>query len=65
MIRAMFHTWLNRHDSEHRVWSEHLVWSGESGTVWFCTCGEQFWPVSKGGPNADWRDNPVKREPPN
>lgn len=64
MIRAMVHKWLTRDDAGHRVWSEHLIWSGGRGTVWFCTCGQQFWPTTQRGPYPDWRDNPVRREPP-
>ncbi len=63
MIRAMFHKWITRNSEGHRVWSERLIWPGESARVWFCACGEQFWPVTKEGPYPDWRDNPVKREP--
>lgn len=64
MIRAMLHKWRYRNDAAHRVWSEHLIWSDDSGTVYFCTCGLQFWPISKEGPYPDWRDNKVRREPP-
>ena len=60
MIRATWHAWR----TGHRVWSEEMIWSGESGTVYFCSCGEQFWPLTKEGPYPDWRDNPVRREPP-
>jgi hypothetical protein len=64
VIRAMLHKWLNRNASGHRVWHEDMIWPGEKATVWFCTCGQQFWPVSKEGPYPDWRDNPVRRDPP-
>jgi len=64
VIRAMIHHWLTRNSEGHRVWSEEMIWPGERARVWFCTCGEQFWPISKEGPYSNWRDNPVKREPP-
>jgi hypothetical protein len=64
VIRAMFHKWITRNRDGHRVWSDHMIWSGERARVWFCTCGEQFWPITKKGPYPDWRDNPVKRKPP-
>jgi hypothetical protein len=53
--------WRTGHRSS---WSEKMIWSGTSGTVYFCDCGEQFWPLTKKGPYPDWRDNPVKRERP-
>lgn len=70
MIRALLHKLMHRGDPEHRVWTEVLHWSGERtgngvGRVWFCTCGQQYWPVTKAGPYVNWRDNPVKRQPPN
>jgi hypothetical protein len=58
MIRATWH----RRRTGHRGWSENMIWSGRTATVYFCTCGEQFWP--KDGPYRDWRDNPVRRDPP-
>jgi hypothetical protein len=64
VIRAMIHKWVTRNSDGHRVWSDDMIWSGESARVWFCTCGEEFWPITKEGPYSDWRDNPVKREPP-
>ncbi|MEU7656442.1 hypothetical protein AB0C41_30960 [Micromonospora taraxaci] len=37
-----------------------MIWSGERANVYFCSCGDQFWP--KEAPYRDWRDNPVRRE---
>ncbi len=59
MIRLLLHRWLTGHWS---TWHEEMVWSGNRGTVYFCECGEQFWPLTKEEPYPDWRDNPVKRE---
>lgn len=60
MIRAKLHAWR----TGHQIWHEKMIWSGETATVYFCDCGEQFWPLDKEGPYPDWRDNPVRRERP-
>lgn len=59
-MRAKWHRWR----TGHRIWSDVMVWPGEMETVWFCECGEQFWPLHKEGPDKDWRDSDVRREPP-
>ncbi|MEU9662876.1 hypothetical protein [Streptomyces chartreusis] len=58
VILALFH----RLRTKHSMWSQTMFWPGGSGLVWFCDCGEQFWPNEEGVPN--WRDNPVRRERP-
>jgi hypothetical protein len=58
VIRAMWHA---RHTG-HRLWHEEMIWSGERATVYFCSCGEEFWPLTKKGSYPDWRDNPIRRE---
>lgn len=57
-VRAMWHVWRTR----HQLWSDEMNWPGGSGTVWFCDCGEEFWPRDEGVP--DWRTSPVRRERP-
>ena len=61
MIQLFWHRWRTGHRSG---WREKMIWSGNSATVYFCDCGEQFWPLTKEGPYPDWRDNPVKRDRP-
>ncbi|MEU4676139.1 hypothetical protein [Micromonospora sp. NPDC023737] len=56
MIRAMWQARRTGHQLRH----EEMIWSGERANVYFCSCGEQFWP--KEAPYRDWRDNPVRRE---
>lgn len=52
------HAWRTK----HRPWSEQMIWRGGSW-VWFCECGEQFWPNDERVP--DWRNSTVPRERPN
>jgi hypothetical protein len=60
MLRLLWHLWRTGHRG---WWSEHMIWSGASGRVFFCEhCGEQFWP--RDAPYEDWRDNPVRRTRP-
>ncbi|MEV8104307.1 hypothetical protein [Streptomyces sp. NPDC088135] len=39
-VRATWHAWRTK----HKPWSDKYTWPGEGGTIWFCDCGEQFWP---------------------
>ncbi|MGW0562898.1 hypothetical protein ACWDZ4_20320 [Streptomyces sp. NPDC003016] len=57
-IRAMWHAWR----TGHRPWSDQIFWPGGYGRVWFCDCGEQWWPEGEGVPN--WRESTVRRERP-
>ena len=53
--------WLTRNTDGHRVWFDDMIGPGERGWVGFCICGQQFWPITS---DHDWRNDPVKREPP-
>lgn len=58
MIRAKWHALR----TGHRPWLDQMIWPGGGGTVWFCDCGEQWWPDEEGVPN--WRESPIRRERP-
>jgi hypothetical protein len=45
----MWHAWR----TGHRPWHEETFWPGERATVYFCSCGEQFWPLTKEAPYPD------------
>ncbi|GHH31687.1 hypothetical protein [Streptomyces lanatus] len=58
VILALIH----RLRTKHSMWSEEMIWPGATGRVWFCDCGEEFWPKDDGVP--DWRTSTVRRERP-
>ncbi len=59
-VRAAWHAWRTK----HKPWSDEYVWPGGGGTVWFCDCGEQFWPKEAMEALGDWRCHTVARERP-